>query len=135
MVEYVDGSVLAQLGPPDMTVPISYCLAYPHRIATQAQPLNFAELKTLTFEPPDADKFPALRLTRAALAAGGTAPTMLNGANEVAVAAFLAGKINFGKITEIIDAAQQTAENAPLKSMADVWAADADARRRAGELI
>jgi 1-deoxy-D-xylulose-5-phosphate reductoisomerase len=135
MVEYMDGSVLAQLGPADMTVPIAYCLGYPGRITNAAKPLSFAELKSLTFEAPDADKFPALRLAPAALSAGGTMPTIMNAANEVAVAAFLAGKINFGKITEIIDAVMQTAENAPLKSMADVWAADVAARARAEELV
>lgn len=131
MVEYVDGSVLAQLGPPDMTVPIAYCLGYPHRIATQAKSLNFPELRNLTFEAPDTDKFPALNLTRAALAAGGAMPTILNAANEVAVAAVLAQKIPFGCITDIIDAAMQYVENAPIKTMADLMMADAAARRQA----
>jgi len=135
MVEYADGSVLAQLGPPDMRVPIAYCLGYPQRIATAAKPLNFAEIKSLSFEEPDVDKFPALNLTRAALAAGGAAPTIMNTANEIAVAAFLAGKITFGRITEIIDAALQRVENAPIKNLAELFAADAAARRASEEMI
>jgi len=135
MVEYMDGSVLAQLGPPDMTVPISYCLGYPHRIATQIKSLNFAEIKSLSFESPDADRFPALGLTRAALTAGGAMPTIMNAANEIAVAAFLGRKIPFGRITEIIDVAMQQVENTRITTMADLFAADAAARRKAEEMI
>jgi len=135
MVEYVDGSVLAQLGPPDMTVPISYCLGYPNRIVTEAKPLNFAEIKDLSFERPDFNRFPALNFTRAALRAGGTMPTIMNAANEIAVAAFLASKIPFGRITEIIDAAMQQVENTRITTMADLFAADAAARQKAEEMI
>ena len=133
MVEYIDGSVLAQLGPPDMTVPIAYCLGYPARISTAAKALNFDEIKNLTFAAPDNGRFPALKLVRAALAAGGAMPTIMNAANEIAVAAFLAGKIPFGRITEIIDATMQRVENAPIKTLADLMAADAVTRRVAQE--
>jgi len=135
MVGYVDGSVLAQLGPPDMTVPISYCLGYPHRIATAAKPLDFAEIKNLSFESPDTVRFPALGLTRAALTAGGAMPTIMNAANEIAVAAFRARKISFGRITEIIDAAMQQVENTRITTMADLFAANAAARRKAEEMM
>jgi 1-deoxy-D-xylulose-5-phosphate reductoisomerase len=90
MVEYVDGSVLAQLGSPDMRIPIAYALAYPERIPTPAQRLDLARIGSLTFEAPDVERFPALRLARQALEDGGAAPIVLNAANEEAVAAFLA---------------------------------------------
>ncbi|MBM3542388.1 MAG: 1-deoxy-D-xylulose-5-phosphate reductoisomerase, partial [Alphaproteobacteria bacterium] len=95
MVEYVDGSVLAQLGTPDMRTPIAYALAWPRRMEAPAARLDFQSLSQLTFEPPDPQRFPALRLARQALRAGGTAPCVLNAANEVAVEAFLAGRIGF----------------------------------------
>jgi 1-deoxy-D-xylulose-5-phosphate reductoisomerase len=135
MVEYVDGSILAQLGPPDMRVPIAYCLAYPQRIATATQKLNFAEIKSLSFEQPDDARFPAMALAKLALAAGGMAPCTLNAANEVAVAAFLAGKISFGRITEIIDQSLQRVENTAMNSITDLMAANHRARRMAEELI
>jgi 1-deoxy-D-xylulose-5-phosphate reductoisomerase len=135
MVEYVDGSVLAQLGPASMTVPIAHCLAYPARIENNVKPLDLAEIGNLTFEKPDIDKFPTLRLVRQALEAGKAAPTIMNAADEIAVAAFLAGKINFGRITEIIDAALQRVENTPIKNMAELFAADAATRRAVEEMI
>lgn len=135
MVEYNDGSVLAQLGPPDMRVPISYCLGYPQRVATEAKSLNFAEIKNLSFEAPDDVRFPALGLARAALSAGNAMPTVMNGANEVAVSAFLDGKISFGRITDVIDAAMQRMENTPQNSIAELLAADQAARRTAEGMI
>ena len=98
LVEFVDGSVLAQLGSPDMRIPIAYALAWPERMATPAQRLDLAVIARLDFEAPDLDRFPALRLAREALEAGGAAPTVLNAANEVAVASFLAGEIGFADI-------------------------------------
>ena len=98
MVEYVDGSVLAQLGSPDMRIPIAYALAWPERMETPAQRLDLAAIGRLDFEAPDLERFPALRLAREALEAGGAAPIVLNAANEVAVAAFLDGGIGFPDI-------------------------------------
>jgi 1-deoxy-D-xylulose-5-phosphate reductoisomerase len=105
MVEFEDGAVLAQMGVPDMRVPILYAMAYPDRMEAGAQRLRFDAAQTLTFEPPDPDRFPALRLGRAALAAGGAAPAILNAANEAAVAAFLAERIPFGAIPALVGAA------------------------------
>lgn len=98
LVEYVDGSVLAQLGSPDMRIPIAHALAWPERIATPAQRLDLARVARLDFQDPDLARFPALRLAREALEAGGAAPTVLNAANEVAVATFLTGAIRFPDI-------------------------------------
>ena len=95
MVEFRDGSVIAQLGSPDMRIPIAHCLAWPERIDGPAARLDLAKVRELTFEEPDLDRFPALALARRALGAGGAAPTVLNAANEVAVAEFLAGRLGF----------------------------------------
>ena len=102
-VEYVDGSMLAQLGPSDMRVPIAHCLAWPERMAAPMAPLDLVGLGRLDFAAPDPTRFPALRLAREALAAGGARPAILNAANEVAVAAFLAGKIGFLQIAAIVE--------------------------------
>lgn len=107
MVEYTDGSVLAQLGQPDMRTPISHCLAWPERLQNQVPSLNFFELGSLTFGAPDYARFPCLRAAMNAMASGGTAPAALNAANEVAVAAFLGGRIRFTQIAEIVDAVMQ----------------------------
>ena len=104
MVRFCDGSVLAQLGAPDMRIPIAHCLAWPERIATASPRLDLASLATLTFEPPDPERFPALRLARAALATGGATPAILNAANEVAVAAFLGRRIGFLDIAFVVEA-------------------------------
>ena len=104
MVEYEDGSVLAQLGTPDMRIPIGYTLAWPERMATPAARLDLAKLGQLTFEAPDPEKFPALRFAREAMKKGGIAPAMLNAANEVAVQAFLDGRIGFLDIERINEA-------------------------------
>jgi 1-deoxy-D-xylulose-5-phosphate reductoisomerase len=105
MVEYTDCSTLAQLGSPDMRIPIASALAWPERLATNCQPLNLATIGNLTFEAPDSNRFPALRLARSAIEAGGGRPAILNAANEIAVAAFLAGHIGFLDIVAISEAA------------------------------
>jgi len=139
LVEYCDGSVLAQLGAPDMRTPIAYALAWPQRMSAPTQRLDLARIGQLTFEAPDEARFPALRLSREALAAGGAAPTILNAANEVAVAAFLSGRIGFMGIAELV---QRTLEagtaafgNAPLLDLDDILAADREARALADELL
>ncbi|HEY9163609.1 MAG TPA: 1-deoxy-D-xylulose-5-phosphate reductoisomerase [Magnetovibrio sp.] len=135
LVSYVDGSVLAQLGAPDMRTPISYALAWPERMATPAQPLSLADIGTLSFEAPDEVRFPALRLARECLNAGGGAPTALNAANEVAVAAFLSGKIGFLDIARVVESVldEMSAHGAllTLNSLGDVFAIDGQARERA----
>ena len=98
LVEYRDGSVIAQLGAPDMRIPIAHCLAYPERMGTPAQRLDLARISNLTFEEPDPVRFPALRIAREALVAGGAAPTVLNAANEIAVAEFVGRRLNFAGI-------------------------------------
>ena len=108
MVEFVDGSVLAQLGSPDMRVPIAHTLAYPERMPTGARRLDLLEIATLSFEAPDETRFPALRLARETLEASGGESVLLNAANEVAVGAFLAGRIHFADIASLVDDALQT---------------------------
>ena len=105
MVEYIDGSVLAQMGSPDMRTPIAYAMGWPKRIAAPVERLDFAKISGLSFFEPDTEKFPALRLAREALEAGGQAPCVLNAANEQAVAAFLAGKIPFLGIAQLVERA------------------------------
>jgi 1-deoxy-D-xylulose-5-phosphate reductoisomerase len=103
MVEFVDRSVLAQLGSPDMRIPIAYALAWPERMETPAQPLDLATIARLDFEAPDLERFPALKLARQALEAGGAAPIVLNAANEIAVASFLAEEIRFADIVRVVE--------------------------------
>ncbi len=140
MVEYVDGSVLSQMGSPDMRTPIAYALGWPDRMETPVERLDFATLGALTFEEPDLVRFPALRLAREALEAGGQAPCVLNAANEVAVADFLAGRIAFLDIARACEktldalAKGQSFSCAP-DAMADVVALDGLARRAANEQI
>jgi 1-deoxy-D-xylulose-5-phosphate reductoisomerase len=131
MVEFRDGSTLAQLGPSDMRVPIASVLAWPGRMDTPCEPLDLAAAGTLTFRAPDEERFPATRLCRQAAEAGGAAPAVLNAANEVAVAAFLAGKIAFSRITaHVEDVICAFAPSAPA-SLDDVLAIDREARVRA----
>jgi 1-deoxy-D-xylulose-5-phosphate reductoisomerase len=104
LVEYRDGSVVAQLGSPDMRIPIAHCLAWPTRIDGPAARLDLARVGTLNFEDPDPIRFPALALGRQALETGGAAPTILNAANEIAVAAFLGRRLGFGGITALVEA-------------------------------
>ena len=128
MVEFVDGSVLAQLGSPDMRIPIAYALAWPERIATPTQRLDLAAIARLDFEAPDLARFPALRLAREALETGGAAPIVLNAANEAAVAAFLAGRLAFPEIAEIVERALASSDFAAPGSIDDVLAIDRAAR-------
>ena len=124
MVEFVDGSVLAQLGSPDMRIPIAYALAWPRRMATPAQRLDLASIAHLEFEAPDFDRFPALRLAREALEAGGAAPIVLNAANEVAVATFLSGDIRFPHIARLVAEALSHAKFDNPHSIGDVLEID-----------
>ena len=135
MVEYRDGSTLAQLGPSDMRVPIASVLAWPSRMDTPCAPLDLAMIGELTFRAPDEQRFPATRLARAAAQAGGAAPAVLNAANEVAVAAFLAGQIGFTRIAaHVEDVLASYLPPAPA-SLADVAAVDAEARLRTRALM
>ncbi len=135
MVEYRDRSVLAQLGPSDMRVPIASCLAWPERMETALAPLDLAAIGQLTFEPTNEALFPATRLCRDAIKAGGGAPAVLNAANEVAVEAFLAGQIAFIRIAAVVEQTL-TGYSAPRpESLADVLALDGEARVRAGEYL
>jgi 1-deoxy-D-xylulose-5-phosphate reductoisomerase len=133
LVEYIDGSVLAQLGAPDMRVPIAYTLAWPERMSTPCERLDLVRLGTLRFEAPDLERFPALALARSALEAGGAAPAVLNASNEVAVASFLAGEIGFLDIASIAAETLQCYGPEAPRSIADVIAIDAEARACAGE--
>jgi 1-deoxy-D-xylulose-5-phosphate reductoisomerase len=135
LVEYADGSMLAQLGAPDMRTPIAQALAWPERFASGVESLNLAEIGQLGFEPPDHVRFPSLGLARAAARAGGTAPAVLNAANEVAVQAFLDRRLNFTAITTVIDKVLQRLDSSPVKALGDVLDADAAARRLAIALI
>jgi 1-deoxy-D-xylulose-5-phosphate reductoisomerase len=131
MVEYVDGSVLAQLGTPDMRTPIAHTLAWPERMATPCAPLDLAAVGSLDFEAPDPDRFPALGLARSALAEGGARPATLNAANEAAVAAFLGGRIAFLDIASIVGKVLDRYNPSVPQSIDDVFAIDAEARREA----
>ena len=131
LVEYEDRSLLAQLGPPDMRIAIAYALAYPHRLPLPLAPLDLALLGQLTFEAPDLEAFPCLGYAFAALRAGGTCPVALNAANEVAVEAFLAGRIGFSRIPDLVAEALESHENGPAESLDAVLAADRAARELA----
>ncbi|MGH7391386.1 MAG: 1-deoxy-D-xylulose-5-phosphate reductoisomerase [Candidatus Rokuibacteriota bacterium] len=135
MVEYIDGSVIAQLGVADMGVPILYALTYPERRPAPAARLDLTRTGPLTFFPPDEARFPCLGLARAALERGGAAPVVLNAANEVAVAAFLERKIGFTRIPELIGRALDAMPADACSSIDDCVAIDADARRRAQALV
>ena len=135
MVDYVDGSVLAQLGEPDMRTPIAYALAWPKRMAAPAPRLKLEEIGTLTFEAPDMLRFPALRLARQALQAGGAAPTVLNAANEVAVHHFLDRRIGFLDIAAVVEETLAVASIDRFANLDDVAAIDAEARRVAETLV
>ena len=129
MVDYVDGSVLAQLGNPDMRTPIAHALAWPERIDSGVSPLDLLQTARLDFEAPDQERFPCLRIARQAAQDGGTAPAMLNAANEIAVDAFLNGRIRFTEIASIIEHVLDREVSLPARCLADVF--DADARARA----
>jgi 1-deoxy-D-xylulose-5-phosphate reductoisomerase len=139
LVEFRDGSVIAQLGSPDMRIPISHCLAWPVRMGTPAPRLDLARLATLTFEEPDTVRFPALKLARQALAAGGAAPTVLNAANEIAVREFVAKRLDFGGIPALVEAtlelAQRRGETAEPQSVDEALRVDHNARTLAANLL
>ena len=135
LVEYVDGSVLAQLGSPDMRIPIAYALAWPDRMPTPAQRLNLVDIARLDFGEPDLERFPALRLAREALEAGGSAPAVLNAANEVAVATFLGGRIQFPDISRLVESALERNERPGPQSIEDVFEIDREVRRDVTMLI
>ena len=135
MVAYVDGSVLAQMGTPDMRTPIAFALGWPERMAAPATRLALEKIGDLTFEAPDPARFPALRVARHALQTGGGAPTILNAANEVAVQSFLSGRIGFLDIVRIVEHTLETAPNGKLENLDDVREADGAARRIARRFI
>jgi len=135
MVEYRDGSTLAQLGPSDMRVPIASALAHPARMDTQCKPLDLTEIGELTFFPPDEERFPATRLAREAAYTGGAAPAVLNAANEVAVAAFLAGQVKFTDISAIVARTLENYAPAAPETLDAVLAVDAEARARATQML
>tara|TARA_R110001606_G_scaffold16153_1_gene65366 strand:+ start:4284 stop:5444 length:1161 start_codon:yes stop_codon:yes gene_type:complete len=135
MVEYRDCSTLAQLGSPDMRIPIANALAWPDRMTTNCQPLNLAEIARLEFEQPDENRFPATKIARAAIVAGGAKPAMLNAANEVAVAAFLNRAVQFLDITEIVSRLLDSYSPPDPSALADIFAIDKEARVRTEQLV
>ena len=134
-VEFADGAVIAQLGVPDMRVPIQYAMSYPERLHTGSKPLDLFALGQMTFEKGDADRFPALRIVKECLNAGGAACTIMNGANEAAVAAFLAGETPFGGISRLVEGALDTLGSLPANNLDDIFHADQQARRVVAELL
>jgi len=135
MVEYCDGSVLAQLGSPDMRTPIAYALAWPERIKVDVPRLDFATIGGLNFQQPDTERFPALRLARQALQEGGTLPTVLNGANEVAVEAFLRDQIGFLDVAGIVETVMNKIGSHRLTDLDQVFETDAMVRRETAACI
>jgi 1-deoxy-D-xylulose-5-phosphate reductoisomerase len=135
LVEYVDGSMLAQLGAPDMRTPIAHALAWPERVTSGVQSLDLVKVGHLRFEAPDLRRFPALALAQDAALAGGLRPASLNAANEVAVSAFLEGGLNFARIPAVIESVMATTSGGEIRDLNDVLAADAEARERASSFI
>ena len=134
LIDLNDGASLAHMGNPDMRVPVSYALHHPDRVDVPVRPLNLAELGSLTFEEPDARTFKCLRLAREAGQAGGTAPCVLNAANEVAVHAFLAGELPFTGIADVVERTLGALPPQPLRHFNDLYTADTQARERAREI-
>ncbi len=134
LIHLKDGSVLSQMSHPDMITPIACAMAWPQRISAPVKPLDLAAIGSLTFEQPDETRFPALRLAREVMATGGSAPCVLNAANEIAVKRFLAGEIGFLDIAKIVERTLETTDNTQLRSISDVLAADSSARRNAERL-
>ncbi len=134
-VEFADGAVIAQLGVPDMRVPIQYAMAYPERLSTGGKALDLLSLGQLTFERPDTERFPALRLGVECLKAGGAACTILNSANEEAVAAFLHDEIPFGAIPRLVENALEKLGHLPANTLDDILETDKQARRVVSELL
>ncbi len=135
LVEFDDGSVLAQMSEPDMRVPIAHALGWPDRIASGAARLDLVKIARLSFEDPDFERFPCLRIAQEAARAGGTMPAVLNAANEVAVAAFLGRRLNFASIATVIESVLQQHEAGPVRSLEDALAADAWAREHASAAL
>ena len=135
MVEFGDGAVLAQLGVPDMRVPIGYAMGYPDRVPFRGERLDLAKIAALTFEEPDLQRFPCLGLAVEAQRTGGTAPVVLNGANEIAVAAFLSGRILFGGIARLVEMTLNACPHGNINSADDVFQCDREARAAASELL
>jgi 1-deoxy-D-xylulose-5-phosphate reductoisomerase len=135
LVEFIDGSVLAQLGSPDMRIPIAYALAWPDRMPTPAQRLDLAAIARLDFGEPDLERFPALRLAREALEEGGSAPAVLNAANEVAVATFLEGRIAFPDISKLVEIALQENDSQAPQSIEDVFEIDRKVRSEVTSML
>jgi 1-deoxy-D-xylulose-5-phosphate reductoisomerase len=133
MVEFVDGALLAQLSTPDMCLPIQYALTYPERVPSNRVQTDFVKLGSLTFEEPDVERFPALKLARRAGEVGGTLPAVLNAANEVAVEAFVKGKINFPQITETVRRVMDAHKVASHPTLEQIFKADAWARAEAAK--
>jgi 1-deoxy-D-xylulose-5-phosphate reductoisomerase len=135
MVAYVDGSVLAQLGQPDMRTPIAYTLAWPHRMAAPVAQLDLAAIGQLTFEAPDMERFPAMSVARQALKAGGSAPAVMNAANEIAVAAFLKGRIGFLDIVRLVEQTLEALQPTTVDSIETVIEIDLEARAICSQLL
>ena len=135
MVQYVDGSVLAQLGNPDMRTPIAYALAWPERCEAGVARLDLFDVRRLDFEEPDYDRFPCLRLARDAMSVGGTAPAILNAANEMAVAAFLDEKISYTTIPRLVGGALERVTAQPARDLETILADDANARECVQRLL
>jgi 1-deoxy-D-xylulose-5-phosphate reductoisomerase len=135
VVHLNDGASLAHLGYPDMGVPISYALHHPERVDVPVETLDLASVGSLTFEQPDLDAFPCLRLAREAAMAGGTAPCVLNAADEVAVHAFLDGRLPFTGIPRVVEQALAELPAQPLRHFSDLYDADTEAREKARELV
>jgi 1-deoxy-D-xylulose-5-phosphate reductoisomerase len=135
MVEYVDGSVLAQLSPPDMRTPIQYALTYPERRTGISRRMNWEEAFAFHFQPPDFDRFPALRLAYDVAERGGTLGAVLNAANEVAVEAFMSGKMPFGEISRVVESTIEAHQLQPVGSLDDLMEADRWARAAAQDLV
>ena len=135
MVEFVDGSMLAQISTPDMCLPIQYALTYPERVASARVQTNLARLGSLTFEEPDPDRFPALTLARQAGETGGTLPAVLNAANEVAVDQFMQQQINFPQISEVVRRTMETHECVSHPALRQILEADAWARSEATRIV
>jgi 1-deoxy-D-xylulose-5-phosphate reductoisomerase len=135
LVEFIDGSVVAQLGIPDMRIPIAYALSYPERLGLGLSKLSLSQCGSLSFEKPDYERFPALQLAFDVLEMGGTKPAVLNAANEVAVASFLDGRLKFLEIAEIVAATLERTDNGDETDLDAILDADAQARKIAAELI
>ena len=135
LVEYIDGSVIAQLSLPDMKIPIAYALSYPERINTGMDTLNFLEIESLTFQAPDEKRFPALKLAYRAIKKGETMPAAMNAANEVAVEAFLQGQIRFVDIFSVVEETMNAHQIAPFNNLEDILMVDRESRNKAKELL